>query len=91
MLDQADFDAVDYINSLFPSEQSLNNIDDVIGKIQYRIRLSLNYFPVGVAFSMSKTKNGSYKFSLNIINLNVKLSYISQACGGYLYFPQIPI
>ena len=38
ILDTPDFDAVEYINTLFPTEQSLNNIDDVIGKIQYRIQ-----------------------------------------------------
>ena len=29
-LDQPDFSTVDYINDLFPTEQSLNNLDDVI-------------------------------------------------------------
>ena len=36
-LDQPDFNAVDYINSLFPTEQSLSNIDDVIGKMEQEI------------------------------------------------------
>lgn len=36
-LDQADFDAIDYINSLFPTEQSLANIDDVIGSVENEI------------------------------------------------------
>ncbi|PSN33185.1 putative ATP-dependent RNA helicase kurz [Blattella germanica] len=31
-LDHPDFNAVDYINSLFPTEQSLSNIDDVDGR-----------------------------------------------------------
>merc|ERR1712142_1459160 len=36
-LDQADFDAIDYINSLFPTEQSLANIDEVIGSVESEI------------------------------------------------------
>ncbi|XP_046604385.1 vacuolar protein sorting-associated protein 53 homolog isoform X1 [Neodiprion virginianus] len=36
-LDQPNFNAVDYINSLFPTEQSLSNIDDVISKMEYKI------------------------------------------------------
>jgi chromosome segregation ATPase len=36
-LDQPDFNAVDYINSLFPTEQSLSNIDDVISKMEQEI------------------------------------------------------
>ena len=38
-LDRPDFNPVDYINSLFPTEQSLSNIDDVVGKIRHKIRL----------------------------------------------------
>ncbi|KAK3586403.1 hypothetical protein CHS0354_013107 [Potamilus streckersoni] len=37
-LDKPDFNPVDYINSLFPTEQSLSNIDEVIGKIRFKIR-----------------------------------------------------
>ncbi|GAB1599585.1 vacuolar protein sorting-associated protein 53 homolog [Argonauta hians] len=37
-LDGADFNPVDYINTLFPTEQSLANIDDVVGKIRFKIR-----------------------------------------------------
>lgn len=33
-LDQPDFSTVDYINRLFPSEQSLNNLDDVIAEMK---------------------------------------------------------
>ena len=38
-LDRPDFNAVEYINSLFPTEQSLANIDDVVHKIRLKIRL----------------------------------------------------
>ncbi|KAG8451759.1 hypothetical protein GDO86_003814 [Hymenochirus boettgeri] len=37
-LDRSDFNAVEYINTLFPTEQSLANIDDVVSKIRLRIR-----------------------------------------------------
>lgn len=37
-LDKPDFDAIAYINSLFPTEQSLVNIDDVVKKIKGKIR-----------------------------------------------------
>ncbi|KAG7282533.1 hypothetical protein CRUP_020248 [Coryphaenoides rupestris] len=37
-LDRADFNAVEYINTLFPTEQSLANIDDVVNKIRQKIR-----------------------------------------------------
>lgn len=37
-LDGKDFNPVDYINELFPSEQSLANIDDVVLRIRSRIR-----------------------------------------------------
>ncbi|KAH3887882.1 hypothetical protein DPMN_011904, partial [Dreissena polymorpha] len=37
-IDRPDFNPVDYINQLFPTEQSLSNIDEVVGKIRYKIR-----------------------------------------------------
>lgn len=37
-LDSADFDLVEYINELFPNEQSLSNIDEVIGRDKTRIK-----------------------------------------------------
>ncbi|XP_061775206.1 vacuolar protein sorting-associated protein 53 homolog isoform X1 [Nerophis ophidion] len=37
-LDKADFNAVEYINTLFPTEQSLANIDEVVSKIRLKIR-----------------------------------------------------
>lgn len=33
-LDAPDFNATDYINHLFPTEQSLSSIDDVIGRME---------------------------------------------------------
>ncbi|XP_054723546.1 vacuolar protein sorting-associated protein 53 homolog [Uloborus diversus] len=37
-LDHPDFNAVDYINKLFPTEQSLSNIDEVTGRMKFKIR-----------------------------------------------------
>ncbi|XP_076643240.1 vacuolar protein sorting 53 [Halictus rubicundus] len=37
-LDQPNFNVVDYINSLFPTEQSLSNIDDVVNNMESKIR-----------------------------------------------------
>ncbi|XP_005987501.1 vacuolar protein sorting-associated protein 53 homolog [Latimeria chalumnae] len=37
-LDRADFNAVEYINTLFPTEHSLANIDEVVNKIRLKIR-----------------------------------------------------
>ncbi|XP_015792106.1 vacuolar protein sorting-associated protein 53 homolog [Tetranychus urticae] len=37
-LDQCDFDAIEYINTIFPTEQSLTNIDDVLSKMKDKIR-----------------------------------------------------
>ena len=37
-LDRPDFNPVEYINTLFPTEQSLVNIDDVISRIRFKIR-----------------------------------------------------
>eukprot|EP00111_Clytia_hemisphaerica_P017186 TCONS_00050876-protein len=37
-LDGKDFNPVDYINALFPTEQSLANIDEVVARIRMRIR-----------------------------------------------------
>ena len=36
-LDRGDFNATDYINTLFPTEQSLSNIDDVISSFSSKI------------------------------------------------------
>ncbi|XP_041457132.1 vacuolar protein sorting-associated protein 53 homolog isoform X2 [Lytechinus variegatus] len=37
-LDRPDFNAVDYINNLFPTEQSLANIDEVVNRMRLKIR-----------------------------------------------------
>jgi hypothetical protein len=37
-LDNPEFDLVEYINELFPNEQSLSNIDDVISKDKAKIK-----------------------------------------------------
>ncbi len=37
-LDRPDFDLVEYINELFPNEQSLSNIDEIILRDRTRIK-----------------------------------------------------
>jgi hypothetical protein len=37
-LDKQNFDVVSYINELFPTEQSLSSIDDVVAQAQLKIR-----------------------------------------------------
>lgn len=37
-LDHPDFNATAYINSLFPTEQSLSNIDDVVSSMECKIQ-----------------------------------------------------
>ena len=38
-LDKSDFNAIEYINTIFPSEQSLTNIDDVITRMKDKIQM----------------------------------------------------
>jgi archaellum component FlaC len=37
-LDRPDFSTLDYINDMFPTEQSLNNLDDVITEMRFKIQ-----------------------------------------------------
>jgi hypothetical protein len=37
-LDKTSFDVVNYINELFPTEQSLSSIDDVVSQAKSKIR-----------------------------------------------------
>ncbi|XP_073827415.1 vacuolar protein sorting 53 [Musca autumnalis] len=39
IMDAPDFNCVDYINQLFPNEQSLSTIDDTIQRMQYEVSL----------------------------------------------------
>ena len=47
-LDAADFSAVEYINELFPTEQSLTNLDDTIVDLKGKIS------GIGMLFSILK-------------------------------------
>ena len=38
LLDRPDFDLIEYINDLFPNEQSLSNIDEIISRDRARIK-----------------------------------------------------
>uniref|UniRef100_A0A336KA85 Vacuolar protein sorting-associated protein 53 homolog n=1 Tax=Culicoides sonorensis TaxID=179676 RepID=A0A336KA85_CULSO len=53
-LNAADFDSTDYINQLFPNEQSLSNIDDIINKMELQIS-ELDDNIRGVVRSQSQT------------------------------------
>lgn len=37
-LDKPDFDLIEYINELFPNEQSLSNVDEIIKKNKSRVK-----------------------------------------------------
>jgi hypothetical protein len=37
-LDKADFDLTEYINELFPNEQSLSNVEEIIKKNKSKIK-----------------------------------------------------
>lgn len=41
-LDKPEFNSIEYINSLFPTEQSLSNIDDVLNRMKEKIRFVYN-------------------------------------------------
>lgn len=38
-LDRPDLDLVDYINEMFPNEQSLNTLDDTIAELNFKVQL----------------------------------------------------
>ena len=75
LLDRPDFNPVDYINSLFPTEQSLSNIDDVVGKIRHKIRFvfQIVFFHMISTILMFLTKKTSELQHLlaNIYPLNI--------------------
>ena len=37
-LDSPSFSTVDYINETFPTEQSLNNLDDVMAEMRFKVQ-----------------------------------------------------
>lgn len=57
-LDRPDFNTIDYINSLFPTEQSLSNIDDVVTKMQDKINTIDNEISVVVRGQCTVSQDG---------------------------------
>ncbi|XP_058806703.1 vacuolar protein sorting-associated protein 53 homolog [Phymastichus coffea] len=57
-LDQPDFNEVDYINTLFPTEQSLSNIDDVINKMESEMAYIDKEIRAAVRSQTSNTQDG---------------------------------
>ncbi|KAK6623010.1 hypothetical protein RUM43_008862 [Polyplax serrata] len=58
-LDQPDFNVVDYINSIFPTEQSLSNIDDVISSFENKIHSIDEEMRTVIRGQTSLSKDGS--------------------------------
>uniref|UniRef100_A0A8I4A071 Vps53 N-terminal domain-containing protein n=1 Tax=Callithrix jacchus TaxID=9483 RepID=A0A8I4A071_CALJA len=63
-LDRADFNAVEYINTLFPTEQSLANIDEVVNKIRLKIRRLDDNIRTVVRGQMNVGQDGRQSFAL---------------------------
>ncbi|XP_054262069.1 vacuolar protein sorting-associated protein 53 homolog [Macrosteles quadrilineatus] len=57
-LDDPDFNPTDYINSLFPSEQSLSNIDDVIAELECKFHGINNQISTVVGRQTDLKKDG---------------------------------
>ncbi|CAG9818693.1 unnamed protein product [Phaedon cochleariae] len=57
-LDEPDFNSIDYINSLFPTEQSLSNIDEVVLKMENKINLIDNEISTVVRGQITASEDG---------------------------------
>ncbi|KAF5291601.1 hypothetical protein FQA39_LY14323 [Lamprigera yunnana] len=57
-LDQPDFNTIDYINYLFPTEQSLSNIDDTVSKMEEKIFTIDNEISVVVRGQTTASQDG---------------------------------
>lgn len=57
-LDEPDFNSIDYINSLFPTEQSLSNIDEVVLKMENKINSIDNEISTVVRGQITASKDG---------------------------------
>ncbi|GJQ81321.1 hypothetical protein Trydic_g20533 [Trypoxylus dichotomus] len=57
-LDQPDFNTIDYINSLFPTEQSLSNIDEVVSKMENKIQTIDNEISAVVRGQTTASQDG---------------------------------
>ncbi|XP_050513334.1 vacuolar protein sorting-associated protein 53 homolog [Diabrotica virgifera virgifera] len=57
-LDEPDFNSIDYINSLFPTEQSLSNIDEVVLKVENKINAIDNEISTVVRGQITASEEG---------------------------------
>ncbi|CAG9826646.1 unnamed protein product [Diabrotica balteata] len=57
-LDEPDFNSIDYINSLFPTEQSLSNIDEVVVKVENKINAIDNEISTVVRGQITASEEG---------------------------------
>ncbi|XP_057660392.1 vacuolar protein sorting-associated protein 53 homolog isoform X2 [Diorhabda carinulata] len=57
-LDEPDFNSIDYINSLFPTEQSLSNIDEVVFKVENKISSIDNEISTVVRSQITASEEG---------------------------------
>ncbi|KAH1011665.1 hypothetical protein HUJ04_000987 [Dendroctonus ponderosae] len=57
-LDEPDFNSIDYINSLFPTEQSLSNIDEVVIKMENQIQTIDNEISTVIRSQIEASKEG---------------------------------
>ncbi|XP_047142430.1 vacuolar protein sorting-associated protein 53 homolog isoform X1 [Hydra vulgaris] len=57
-LDGKDFNPVEYINTLFPTEQSLANIDEVVARVRLRIRKLDNEIHASIRSQTDVANNG---------------------------------
>nr|CAI5860964.1 unnamed protein product [Callosobruchus analis] len=57
-LDEPDFNSIDYINSLFPTEQSLSNIDEVVLKMENKINAIDNEISTVVRGQIEASEDG---------------------------------
>ncbi|KAJ3618412.1 hypothetical protein MTP99_006410 [Tenebrio molitor] len=57
-LDEPDFNSIDYINSLFPTEQSLSNIDEVVAKMENKIHSIDNEISTVVRGQITASQDG---------------------------------
>ncbi|XP_066261170.1 vacuolar protein sorting-associated protein 53 homolog isoform X1 [Euwallacea similis] len=57
-LDEPDFNTIDYINTLFPTEQSLSNIDEVVIKMENQIHTINNEISTVIRGQIDASKDG---------------------------------
>lgn len=74
-LDEPDFNTIDYINTLFPTEQSLSNIDEVVIKMENQMHTIDNEISTVIHSQIEASKEGRLvcfcrKYACNLEFLN---------------------